>query len=242
MSEPIEKLLVLQERDKNILHVRGELARIGPEQQSLQKKHAASQAALDQAKNRLKQIESERKRLEGEVTAKKQQIEKYSLQQFQTKKNEEYRALAQEIEHCKIQIVSLEDQQIEQMEKAETAQKEVQAANRGADEAKKAVDSQLKELIARETNLKATLSGLESDRAQLTQGLDPSLLGRYEHILKQKGGNAVVGIAHGVCSGCHMRLPAQPIVSCQAHKDIVTCPNCGRILFHSADMDMTVAD
>ena len=53
--------------------------------------------------------------------AKKKLIEKYSLQQFQTKKNEEYRALANEIENCRKAIIKIEDQEIELMEQAEQA-------------------------------------------------------------------------------------------------------------------------
>ena len=49
---------------------------------------------MDAAKHRLNSIESARKDLELQVEGKKQQIEKYSVQQFQTKKNEEFRALA----------------------------------------------------------------------------------------------------------------------------------------------------
>src|SRR6267378_380736 len=98
MLEAIEKLLVLQDRDRKITNVRDELARIPTERQELQGKLASSQSQLEAAKLKVRQLESDRKKLELDVDAKKQQIEKYSLQQFQTKKNEEYRALAHEIE------------------------------------------------------------------------------------------------------------------------------------------------
>src|SRR6185436_18260631 len=122
MLEAIEKLLILQDRDRKISRLRTELANIGPERQSLAAKTASSQAALDAAKLRIKQIESDRKKLELEAESKKQAIERYSLQQFQTKKNDEYRALAHEIEMAREAIVKLEDQQLELMEQAESAQ------------------------------------------------------------------------------------------------------------------------
>ena len=242
MLESIEKLLVLQDRDRKILHVREELSRVQPERQTLQANASATQAALDSAKNRVKQIESDRKRLELDVDAKKQQIEKYSLQQFQTKKNDEYRALAHEIDNCKALIVTLEDQQIELMEQAEAAQKQVQLATREADEVKKGSAGQLTELAQREEAFKKELADLERNRQQLTAGIDEISLGRYERLLKQKGGNVVVGMTHGVCGGCHMRIPPQNMVSCQANREIVGCPNCGRILYYSRDMDLAVAD
>src|SRR5688572_3887409 len=119
MLDVIEKLLVLQDRDRNILRTKDELAHIEPERRELQTRASGTQAKLDAAKLRAKQIESDRKKLELDVEAKKQQIEKYSLQQFQTKKNEEYRALANEIENCKKVIVEIEDREIELMEQAE---------------------------------------------------------------------------------------------------------------------------
>src|SRR5947207_14750299 len=127
MLPVIEKLLVLQGRDRKILTVQDELARLAPERQGLQAKLAATQGDLDTAKHQVKHLESERKKLELEVEAKKQLIERYSLQQFQTKKNEEYRALAHEIETCKQNISTLDDQQLELMEQADAAQKEVVA-------------------------------------------------------------------------------------------------------------------
>src|SRR5262245_32372228 len=117
MLDVIEKLLTLQDRDRRIAIVKAELASIEPQSRALASKVSDAQAALENAKLKTKQLESERKRLELEVESKKQQIEKYALQQFQTKKNEEYRALSNEIENCKSAIVNLEDQQLEFMEK-----------------------------------------------------------------------------------------------------------------------------
>jgi len=242
MTETIEKLLVLQDRDRNILQLQNELMRIAPEREMLSTRAASAQSSLDAAKLRVKQIESDRKKLELDVEAKKQQIEKYGLQQFQTKKNEEYRALAHEIELCKEAITKLDDQQIELMEKAEAAQKEVTAANQSANEARKVVDGQVASLLAREQNLTKELTELESSREQIAQAVDEAARLRYERLLKNKGSNVVVGVQHGVCGGCHMKLPTQVIVSCRAEEAIVTCINCGRILYYTRDMDLAFAD
>jgi hypothetical protein len=203
---------------------------------------SGAQANLDAAKTRAKQIESDRKKLELEVESKKQQIEKYALQQFQTKKNEEYRALAHEIELCKQAIVKLDDQQLELMEQAEAVQKEVQSANQGLAEARKVTDGQIADLAKREENLKKDLAALESNRAELLAAVEPSAASRYERLLKNKGATVVVGVQHGVCGGCHMKLPAQILVTCQAQSEIVTCINCGRILYYTRDMDLAVVD
>jgi predicted nucleic acid-binding Zn-ribbon protein len=242
MLEAIEKLLILQDRDRKISRIRTELANMTPERQALQFKTAASQAGLEAARLRVKQIETERKKLELEVESKKQAIEKYSLQQFQTKKNDEYRALAHEIDTARAAIMKLEDQQLELMEQAEAAQKQVAGATKTTEEAKRMADKLLADLLAREENLKKELLELEANRSELASAVDETVLPRYERLRRSKGETVVVGVAHGVCGGCHMKLQRQVIVSCQGDQEIITCPNCGRILYYTRDMSLAVAD
>jgi hypothetical protein len=242
MLETIEKLLVLQDRDRKIHRVQQELAQIAPERETLRARATTTQTQLDAAKNRVKQIESERKRLELEVETKKSQIEKYANQQLQTRKNEEYKALAHEIENCKADINKIEDQEIVLMEQTEAAQKEVVRATLDANEAKKLADSLIAELGQREENFKKELAALQQGRAELAAAVDESARNRYERLLKSKGDNVIVGVQHGVCGGCHMKLQAQLIVSCQAQKEIVTCSSCGRILYYSRDMELAAVE
>lgn len=242
MLESIEKLLILQDRDRKIAHVKDELSRIEPERRGLQSRASTTQASLEAAKLRGKQIESQRKDLELEVETQKQKIDKYSIQQFQTKKNEEFKAISHEIDACKAAIIKTEDKQLEVMEQAEIAQKQLAAAALAANEAKKHVDGQITDLASREENLKKELAELSKNRDDLASAVDEGARSRYERLLKNKGGNVVVGIQHGVCGGCHMKFPIQIVLSCKREEDIVTCPNCGRILYYTRDMDMVVAD
>jgi predicted nucleic acid-binding Zn-ribbon protein len=242
MHETIEKLLILQDRDRRIRRVRAELAHIEPERQSLKAKVVTAQEALENAKTRSKHLESNRKALELEVETRKQQIARYANQQLQTRKNEEYRALAHEIDTCKADIYKLEDQQIELMEQAETSQKDVLRSTQDGNEARKLVEEQVGKLGEREQNLQKELAELETNREELASAVDEVARGRYERLMRNKGENVVVGVQHGVCGGCHMKLPPQLLVACQARKELTTCINCGRILYYSQDMDLAIVD
>ncbi len=242
MLEAIEKLLILQDRDRKIRRVQAELANIEPERQTLKGKTASTQAALEAGKLRLRQTESDRKRLELEVEAKRQQIAKYANQQLQTRKNEEYKALSHEIDACKADIAKIEDQEISLMEQTEAAQKQLVGLTAEANEAKKHADSLVALLGDRETNLKKELATLQGDRESLATAVDQTTRGKYERLAKSKGDNVLVGVQHGVCGGCHMKLPAQSLVACQSHQEIVTCINCGRILFYTRDMTLAATD
>ena len=242
MQEIIEKLLVLQDRDRKILRVTQELAHIGPERESLKARAASTQSSLEAAKLRTRQIESERKQRDLEIEAKKTQIEKYLNQQLLTRKNEEYKALTHEIEMAKEVIFKIEDAQIVLMEQAEVAAKEVVRATAEAAAAKKLVDDQIGQLNAREENLKKDFAELTGSRTALAGAVDDSTRNRYERIFKSKGENVVVGVEHSACGGCHMKLPTQIVTTCRAEAEIVTCPNCGRILYFTRDMVLTAAD
>jgi predicted nucleic acid-binding Zn-ribbon protein len=242
MLDAIEKLLILQDRDRKLAQVRAELAQVGPRRQTLQAGAASAESGLEAAKLAVRHLESDRKKLELDVEAKKQLIEKYSLQQFQTKKNEEYRALAHEIEMCKEAIVKIEDSEIEIMEKTEAVQKQVAAATQTLTQTRKLVDEQVAELDKAEENLQKELAALESNRADLASAVDEGVRARYDRLFKTKGGNVVVGVHHGVCGGCHMKLQPQLLVQCQAAQEVVTCANCGRILYYTRDMDLVAAE
>ncbi len=242
MLDAIEKLLILQDRDRRLRRIESELAHIDPERQELKSKGDDAQARLDAAKLRVKQLETERKRLELDVEAKKQLIERYANQQLETRKNEEYRALAHEIEMCRTDITKIEDQEIELMEQAEQVQQEAARLTREAADARQLAEEQASRLGEREQSLRRELAQLGSDREELAAAVDSGVRSRYERLVKSKGENVVVGVQHGVCGGCHMKLPAQVLVTCQQEQEIVTCTNCGRILYYTRDMTLAASD
>lgn len=242
MQEIIEKLLILQDRDRKIVRVTQELAHISPERDTLRANAIATQSQLETARTRVKQIESERKQLELEVETKKTQIEKYANQQLQTRKNEEYKALAHEIEMAKEAIFKIEDKEIVLMEQTEAALKDVARATTEAAAAKKLVDDLIGQLNQREENLKKDFTELQSGRTEIAAAVEESARNRYERLFKSKGENVVVSIEHSACGGCHMKLPTQTIISCKSESEIITCSNCGRILYFTRDMDMAGGD
>ncbi len=242
MQEIIEQLLVLQDRDRQVLRHRAQLNRVGPEREAFLNQVSKTQSALETAKTNANRIESNRKELELETESKQVLIQKYSSQQFQTKKNEEYQALTNEINTCKKAISDLEDQQLELMEQFDRAQEAIQAAKAETAAAKNLAESKIKELNQREKNLRQELDNLLGERSLLAGNVLPDILSRYERLLKNKGETSIVGIDRGICAGCHVKLPVQIIISCKAQKEIVTCPNCGRIVYFADGMQTETHD
>lgn len=242
MLEIIEKLLALQECDEEIIKTKEQLARIPIDRQVVTERETAIRSQVDSTRKKIRELEAKRKELELEVVDKQKLIEKYSLQQFQTKKNDEYRALENEIKITKDQIRQIEDEELEIMEQVERLEKELKDLIKKEEAIKKEVSEHLADLKSHEERLLNELNGLETKRQSLTGAIDTTMLRKYERLLKSKNGRVVVGIDRGVCGGCHMRLSRQLVVDCRAQAEVCFCPNCGRIIYYSPEMDVAIVD
>lgn len=236
MLADIENLLVLQDRDRKIFDLKNELVRSKVERESLIQKADDSEKVMASAKEKANHIESERKDLENQVESLKTRIEKYSIQQFETKKNEEYKALENEIANCKKQIVEIEDSELELMEAFESAQSELADAKKQASDLRQTAEEQIRQLDEREKNMQAQLSDSEGSREAISRDVSDGALLKYERLRQKKGPVTVVGIDRGICAGCHMKVTTSAIAECKRDTEIVQCPNCARIIYYTRDM------
>ena len=238
MLEAIEKLLILQDRDRRLIRLRAEVANVDPQRRLVQNHRTGAEQDFEAARQNLLRLEAERKKLELEVDSRKGQIDKYSAQQWQTRKNEEYRALSSEIENCKRAIRDLDDQQLGLMEQIEAAERRSAAATEALKKARADADEQVRQCNETEARLLKQLANAEAERQTAAAGIEATLLARYERILKSRGDKVIVGVERGVCGGCHMKLARQDVLNTQAGREVVQCPNCTRILYFTPDMDV----
>ena len=231
MLPEIEKLLTLQDRDQKLRAVLAEVAALPAEKAARDRELKAADDRLESARTRQKEIEVERKKLEVEVKAKQDQIARYKNQQLETRKNEEFSALRHEIEVAEKAIVELEDRELVLMEEAESLKPALAAAQEAHVAEKKKVESHMASLTTRKENLEARQKELETERPRFIEGIDEDLLDRYERLFKTKNGLALVTVEHEVCTGCHMKVTHQAILEVKAEKEIVGCPQCGRLLY-----------
>lgn len=234
MIEAIEKLLAIQDKDQRLRTFRIELAAIPNEKAAKERLIAEAASRLEKARSRAKEIEVQKKSLEVEAASKREQISRYKTQQMQTRKNEEFSALAHEIETVEKAITLLEDKEIELMEEAESLKPEITSAEQTHAADKSKYEGQISNLGEKESNLKTRISEMESARQQAAGEVDEDLLDRYDRLFQTKNAAAVVALEHDVCTGCHMKVTTQTSVELRAEKSIISCPQCGRILFTPA--------
>jgi predicted nucleic acid-binding Zn-ribbon protein len=101
------------------------------------------------------------------------------------------------------------------------------------------IEQQEQELAERRAGIEAEVAektreveALAVDEKELSADLDPEVLFKFERIIRNKMGRGIVAIRSGVCTGCHMILPAQFANEVRMGEEIVFCPYCSRILFY----------
>ncbi len=231
MLPEIEKLLVLQDRDRKIRTLNQELKLVPLERKEIETRFASTSTALDKAKQKAREIEIEINKLKLEAQSKRDQIAKYETQKMQTRKNEEYAAFNHQIELCQRDIQTIEDRELDFMEASEKAKVEVANAEKDFSNSKGMTSEQLADLDAKLVTIQSSLKDLDAGRAKLAAEIDEDLLSRYDRLFTSKGDAAVVPLEHEVCMGCHMKITTQTAVRVKGQKEIVGCEQCGRILY-----------
>ena len=231
MQAVLEKLLILQDRDQKIRQIQLEVKTLPQQQKNLEAQLAANAATLESLKQRARQLEIERKKLELDVGTRQNSISRLKTQQYETRKNDEFQAMGHEIERYEKEIVQLEDQELELMEQADKLKSEISTQEKMAAAGRDSVNRQLIDLDQKAKTLEARLGDLANERKQLATTIDEDVLYRYERLFSSKGDAAVVAVEHGVCTGCHMKVTTQTAVRAKSDSEIVSCEQCGRILY-----------
>jgi hypothetical protein len=230
MLPEIEKLLVLQDRDRKIRALKQELKLAPLERKDFEDKQVDAVKKLEAVKLKAKEIEVERKKLENEVQSKRDTIAKFQTQKFQTRKNEEFQALNNEIKRYEGEIQTIEDRELELMESGDKMKAQIAETDKETQAVKAQVDRQLANITSKIDAVSVQLKEIEAERAKLAEDIDEDLLDTYNRLFANKN-EAVVALEHGVCTGCHMSVTTQTVVRVKGNREIVHCEQCGRILY-----------
>ena len=234
MHSELEQLLILQDRQQKIRQIQTEIKTLPLERAHLESQLAATAAGVESLKLKGRQVEVERKKLELDVGTRTESIARLKTQQYQTRKNDEFQAIGHEIERYENEVRKLEDQELELMIEADKLRAEIEAADKTAQATKESISRQLIDLETKSKALGARQQELETERESLASKIDADLLDQFERMFNSKGDAAIVAVEHGVCTGCHMKVTTATAARVKAGKEIVSCEQCGRILYLAA--------
>lgn len=232
MPPQLPALLRIQDKDLRLQEIRKQLERIPKEQEMARTRLARHEQAVHDAKQAVNENEVAIKNVELDIGTRRQTVDRLRQQQFETRKNEEYRALASEVTRYTGEVDTLETRELELMEHGDALRTALAAAKAAHATTKAGVDEEVANLEARSVNFSRELGQLEAERATLAAALDEDLLSLYNRLLALRGAPIVVPVTPArQCTGCHVRVTPATMVRVQAGQDLVSCENCGRILY-----------
>jgi len=142
-----------------------------------------------------------------------------------------------ELESLHRRINSLEDVELEVMERLETAQTsldqrtaEVAALDGDEAEVRQAFDQ-------KSGDLQTELASVQAERKTTASGMPDDLMALYEKLRAQKGGVGAAALRRRECGGCRLTLNASDlgIIGKLPTDEVVRCEECNRILVRTGE-------
>jgi predicted nucleic acid-binding Zn-ribbon protein len=234
MKAELEKLIALQNLDTTIRKLEKEL-------EAIPQRRAEIEGEFDQRAFEIRALESRRDeakhtraRLENEVVEQRGRAERAERNLMSSKKQDEYTAAIREADAARKQISTLETQILEQMETLEKAEA---ALNERADEIatlNSDREARLKAFDEETKRQSEQLVNSRSERDKVFASLPKSMSTMYARISARiRDGVAVAEARNRSCTACFMSLRPQVMAEIRRGEDIITCDNCGRILYYA---------
>ena len=230
-SPAIESLLILQDRDAKRLGLEALLKAVPRDVALVEGKIAAEKAAIETAKQELRELETKKKLLETEIGSAETKLAKYKTQQSLVKKNAEYQALGHEITRYEKDLDDFETKELEAMEEVDGFRKALKATEAALAQTRKLVEEDLASIAERHARTQADRTEVTGEREKLVKLVPEDLIPLYNRLMKTKAGLAIAPLRDGKCEGCHMKLIASTVVAVQNAKELTRCEDCGRILY-----------
>lgn len=237
MNSDLKQLIRLQTIDSAIQELRARIDKFPGISKALDEKLRSAQAGLDAAKDKVKNNQGNRKKLEGEIGATETKISKYRDQMMAVKTNDEYRALQHEIEHAQNAIRKIEDDILNLMMEAEASQSEIKTAEVRLKEDQQKVEQERKQLTQENQRDVSALESYIKERKEIEAAISPDLIPRYERVRKARGGVAVAPARDYVCEVCQVRIRPQVFQEIRKNDQIIACDACQRILYDPENLD-----
>jgi predicted nucleic acid-binding Zn-ribbon protein len=231
MLDDVRALLALQECDRRLLSLIKDLEKLPQDEARAKGRLADDQAAVAKAHDAIVECELRLKRLELDAGTRRTTIQRLKTQQFETRKNDEYQALAHEITRYEKEVDTLETQELEIMEEIDGHRAVMKTAEAALGRTQTLVDEDLAGICERKQRIQSAIEAARSERAGLAAAAPEGLIPVYDRLMKTKDGIAVAPEKDGRCGGCHMKLIASTVVAAQSGREVVRCENCGRILY-----------
>ena len=236
VKDQLKKLVELQNLDGEIYALKKAAAEKPLFIEKLKEQFEGTKIRLKALEDKFKAALLDRKDKELNLKVKEEGIAKANVQLSQIKTNKEYTAKINEIEGIKADKSILEEKILISYDDSDKINADIDQEKRSVLEQEKIFTARKKEIEEEVMALEDRIKILEAQREELNPGIDKIYLNRYERILENKGGLAIVPVKRNTCGGCFMNITHQTINAIKMNDQMVECEICSRILYLEDDL------
>jgi len=233
MDGNLQRLHDLQGLDSRIAGLERKLEAIPVRIQAIRDASEQARSAVETQRGKLATARKDLRGREKDLEQNASEKAKREAKLYEVKTNKEYSAVLAEIETLKVEKGRVEEEILALMETQERMTREIGEAEvrlkRHIEEARVQQAAATEELRA----LEADVALVRAERESLARDIPRDSMAQYTRLLKGRAGLAVAVVgANGICTGCRLSLTPQRFNELRQSTLILTCENCGRILYY----------
>ena len=232
LDERIQQLMLLQSRDRRKANSENELKQLPEVRASVKQKIEIENKTMEVTRQSILELETSSHKIEGDITDIESRIIRYKTQQLEVKKSDEYKALQAEIDLLTKKISSLEDEQLELLEKIDVEKDSLDGARQPLGEKIARHEQRLQSLDEREIFLKEEITELSQSYNESLEQIPVELLHAYQQVKRiAKRSPWVVPVENQLCGGCNLRVSNDVVAKALVEGQVSNCDQCGRIVY-----------
>ncbi len=232
MKEKLLLLIALQECDTQLVKLSAKTVKLPEKIQKMEADFLAYKESVEVNKKRFDEIKSRHTECETGIKKLNEGMVKTRERLLEVKNNKEYQAMLKEIETSEKSRGEFEEKAITLLEEMESLSVMVKRDEETLEEARRKHESEKKIHEDDISAIDADTLVWKNKRDELQQSIPSDLLAQYEKVRKRNNGIGVIPVWKAVCNGCHMNIPPQLYNELQRSSELLSCPNCNRIMYY----------
>ncbi len=192
-------------------------------------------SALEAAKKHLQEERVQAKKRETMIQSQQGKIDELKGRLNQVRKNDEYKAIQNQIAHDQSSIAKLEDELLQVYEQIDGQAKAVAALDAEFKTFEKDVEEFSRKIQQNSADHASKLQELESAVVAAEHVIPEDQRERYRRSIKQWSADALAAVENSTCAGCFVSVTPQMLNELINANSLVFCKTCGRILYLAED-------
>ena len=231
MKENLLLLIKLQECDSQLVKLSAKRKKLPEDIDKLDKEFSSFKEGIEKNKMKYNELKARHTESENKIKKLNDGMVKTKERMLEVKNNKEYQAMLKEIEIAESSRGDIETLIISILEELDKLSILVKKDDETLKQSRNEYEQE-KKIIEDDLNtIDADVVDWEKKRIDLQKSVSDDLLARYEKIKKRNKGVGVISVWKAVCNGCHMNIPPQLYNELQKSNELLSCPNCNRIIY-----------